>query len=97
MNFLSESNFTTLIFGVLFMGAIFLIAYIRNLETRRIRKKFREEEILLSSFGVQYYGIESEPGNPLRSTGSLVLTKEGIYYHAKFLQRKIQISVAFPA
>ncbi|MCK5156140.1 MAG: hypothetical protein KAQ69_06875 [Spirochaetales bacterium] len=91
MNFIGESNYSTLIIGLLFMGAVFLIAYIRNVEARRIRKLFREGEILLSSFGVQYYGIESEPGNPLRSTGSLVLTNDGIYYHAKFSQKKLQI------
>ena len=92
MDILGNSNFDTLILGVLFMGAVFLIAYIRNLEARRIRKKFSENEILLSSFGVQYYGVESEPGNPLKSTGSLVMTKNGIFYRAKFLNRTFEIS-----
>jgi len=91
MDFLKAGNFETLLIGVIFMGTIFLIAYIRNLEARRIRKMFREDEILLSSFGVQYYGVESEPGNPLKSTGVLVLTKDGIFYRAKFLNRILQI------
>ena len=91
MDFLKAGNFETLLFGVLFMGAIFLIAYIRNLEARRIRKKFSEDEILLSSFGVQYYGVESDPGKILKSTGVLVLTKNGIFYRAKFLNRTLQI------
>jgi hypothetical protein len=92
MDFFKAGNFETLVFGVLFMGAVFLIAYIRNLEARRIRNKFNENDILLSSFGVQYYGVESEPGNPLKSTGSLVLTQEGIFYRAKFLNRNLEIS-----
>lgn len=73
------------------MGIVFLIAYIRNVEARRIRKLFKEDEILLSSFGVQYFGVETEPGSPLKSTGVLVLTKDGIFYRAKFLNRTQQI------
>ena len=91
MDFLKAANFEIIIFGLLFMGAVFLIAYIRNVETRRIRKRFREDEILLSSFGVQYYGVESEQGSPLKSTGVLVLTKDGIFYRAKFANRIVQI------
>ncbi|MBL7006622.1 MAG: hypothetical protein ISR78_06050 [Spirochaetia bacterium] len=92
MDFLKASNFETVLIGIIFMGIVFTIAYIRNLEARRIRKIFREDEILLSSFGVQYFGVESEPGKPLKSTGVLVLTNAGIFYRAKFLNRTLQIS-----
>ncbi len=91
MDFLKASNFETVLIGLIFMGIVFTIAYIRNMEARRIRKMFLEDEILLSSFGVQYYGVESEPGKPLKSTGVLVLTTDGIFYRAKFLNRMLQI------
>jgi len=87
----AQNGTEVLLIGLGFMAVVFLIAYIRNMEARRIRKMFSDDEILLSAFNVQYYGVESEKGRPLRSTGVLVLTREGIYYRAKFLNRSLMI------
>lgn len=87
----AESGIDVLVFGLLFMAAVFLLAFFRNKESRRIRAKFSEEEILLSAFGVQFYGVDSEGGKPLRSTGALVLTHKGIYYRARFTKRELLI------
>jgi hypothetical protein len=87
----ADSNLEVLLIGLLFMAVVIAVAHIRNVESRRIREKYRQDEILLSSYGVQFFGVESEPGKPLKSTGTLVMTKDEIYYRAKFLRREITI------
>lgn len=83
-----------LVFALVFIGVIFYLAFMRQFESRRIGRKFGKEQIVLSSFGVNYYGLDSEPGGPLRSAGVLVLLKEGIYYRARFAQRELSIPAA---
>jgi hypothetical protein len=85
------TNPSWLIFALLFLGVIFYLAYMRQRETKRITDKFDKERIVITSFGVNYYGLESEPGGPLRSAGALVLLKDGIYYRARFARRELHI------
>lgn len=87
----ASNNLEILLIGIGFMSIVFLIAFIRNMESRRIRSKYQQNEILLSSFGVQFYGVESVPGKPLRSTGTLVMTQKELYYRAKFMNRELTI------
>ncbi len=87
----AQNGTDVLLIGLAFMAVVFLIAYIRNMEARRVRKLFSDDEILLSAFNVQFFGVESVKGRPLRSTGVLILTGEGIYYRAKFLNRSLMI------
>jgi hypothetical protein len=85
------TNPNWLIFALLFLGIIFYLAYMRQRETKRITDKFDRERIIITSFGVNYYGLESEPGGPLRSAGALVLLKDGIYYRARYAKRELHI------
>jgi len=85
------TNPNWLIFALIFLGVLFYLAYMRQRETKRITDKFDEKEIILTSFGVNYYGLESEPGGPLRSAGALVLLKDGIYYRARYAKRELYI------
>ena len=85
------TNPNWLIFALLFLGIIFYLAYMRQRETKRITEKFDKEQIIITSFGVNYYGLQSEPGGPLRSAGALVLLKDGIYYRARFSKRELYI------
>ncbi|UCF97767.1 MAG: hypothetical protein JSV89_21765 [Spirochaetaceae bacterium] len=85
------TNPNWLIFALLFLGIIFYLAYMRQRETKRITDKFDKGEIIITSFGVNYYGLESEPGGPLRSAGALVLLKDGIYYRARYANRELHI------
>lgn len=85
------TNPSWLILALIFMGIIFYLAYMRQKETRRITRKFPPEQIILTGFGVNYYGLESEPGRPLRSSGALVLLRDALYYRARFAQREITI------
>ncbi len=78
-------------FVLLFLAFAILTVYLRQMEARRIERKFERRRILVTSFGVYYYGHESEAGGPLRSTGALVLVKNGLYYRARFSRRELFI------
>jgi hypothetical protein len=92
MNFMEGiTNPNWLIFAVLFLAVLLYLVILRNREARRISEKFPRERIVLTSFGVNYYGLESEPGGPLRSTGALVLLKDSLYYRARFANRELSI------
>lgn len=78
-------------FAVLFLAIIAALASLRQRETRRIQEKFDAREIVITSFGVNYFGLESEPGGPLRSAGVLVLVKDGLWYRARFARRELFI------
>jgi len=85
------TNPNWLVFALLFLAIIFYLAYMRQRETKRITDKFDKSDIVITSFGVNYYGLESEPGGPLRSAGALVLLKHGIYYRARYAKRELLI------
>ena len=85
------TNPNWLVFALLFMAVLMYLVILRNREARRISKKFPREWIVLTSFGVNYYGLESEPGGPLRSIGALVLLKDSLYYRARFADRELTI------
>ncbi|MBN1837260.1 MAG: hypothetical protein JW820_15500 [Spirochaetales bacterium] len=85
------TNPNWLIFALLFLGIIFYLAYMRQRETKRILQKFKKEDIVITSFGVNFFGLESEPGGPLRSAGVLVLLRHGLYYRARFASRDLFI------
>jgi hypothetical protein len=85
------TNPNWLIFALIFLGLIFYLAYMRQRESKRITDKFDKSEIVITSFGVNFYGLESEPGGPLRSAGVLVLLKDGIYYRARYANRELHI------
>jgi hypothetical protein len=85
------TNPNWLIFALIFLGIVFYLAYMRQRESKRITDKFKRDRIIITSFGVNYYGLESEPGGPLRSAGVLVLLKDGIYYRARYANRELHI------
>jgi len=85
------TNPSWLVFALVFMGIVFYLAYMRQHETRRITRKFPSEQIILTGFGVNYYGLDSEPGRPLRSSGALVLLRDALYYRARFSRVELTI------
>jgi hypothetical protein len=86
------TNPNWLIFALLFLGIIFYLAYMRQRESKRVLQKFNKEDIVITSFGVNFFGLESEPGGPLRSAGVLVLLRHGLYYRARFANRDLFIA-----
>lgn len=91
MNYFDLNNSSWLVIAVIFSGLIFYLVYMRSVESRRVEHKFGKDEIIISSFGVNYFGRESEPGRPLRSSGVLVLLKNGLYYRARWRKRELFI------
>ena len=92
MNFMEGlTNPSWLVFALVFLGVLLLLVILRNREARRISEKFPRDFIVLTSFGVNYFGLESEPGRPLRSIGALVLLKDSLYYRARFADRELTI------
>ncbi|MFW5768442.1 MAG: hypothetical protein ACOCYA_00160 [Spirochaetota bacterium] len=79
------------IFFGIFMAVIAFLAIVRQIETRRIFSKFSKNDVILLTFGVNYFGVESEPGRPDKSSGALVLTKEGLYYRARYARKELFI------
>jgi hypothetical protein len=91
MNLEGLTNPSWLVFALLFLAVLLYLVYMRNREARRISEMFPRDRVVLTSFGVNYYGLESEPGGPLRSTGVLVLLKDSLYYRARFANRELTI------
>jgi len=92
MNLLNNSNISTLLVGAVFMGIVFTISYVRNMEAKRLRNKLGESDIVLSGFNVHFYGVESVEGKPLKSIGALALSGKGLYYRARYTNLEIFIS-----
>lgn len=91
MNALTSGNINTLIAGGIFMLIVFLISFIRNMETKRLRNRLGEGNILLSSFNVHFYGVESVPGIPFNSIGAMGMSADGLYYCSRFLKKELFI------
>ena len=91
MKILDSGNLNTFIFGGIFMGVIFLISFVKNMESRRLRRKLGEGHILLSGFNVHYYGLESDDKLLFNSMGVLGLSSEGLYYCSRILKKELFI------
>lgn len=74
---------------IIFAGGILYLMLMQRMEASRILKKFERASILLTSFGVNFYGLQSEPGGPERSIGTLVLVQDGLFYRARHSRREI--------
>ena len=81
-------NAPPMIIGLFILAAVFLMPAIRYRENKIILKRFSREEIVLMTYGVNFFGQESVEKKPLRSTGGLVMVKDGLYYHARFGDRE---------
>lgn len=79
------------ILALFFFGAVALLMFMRRFESKRIEKAFERERVIITGFGINYFGLSSEKGGPARSSGVLVLLKDGIYYHGRFSKRELYI------
>ncbi len=70
--------------GALIFLVVVAMALIRQKEVNAISKRFDKDEILLASFAVTFYGVESENKKPLRIQGALVLTQEALIFQSRF-------------
>ena len=91
MNIFTSENVNTLVVGGAFMAIVLFISFFRNVESKRLRQKLGEGNILLSNYRVHFYGVESVPGIPFNSIGALGLSAEGMYYCSRILKRELFI------
>ena len=86
-----SSNSSWIYFVVIFIGLIAYMAAMQRIEARRVLSKFSKDSVLFMSFGVNYFGLESESGGPARSSGTLALIRDGLYYRARHANRELFI------
>ncbi len=77
-------NLSPIVLGIIIFGIVILMAVIRNIESKHLSARYSTDEIVLTSFGVTWFGQESQLEKPLRKTGAVALVKDGIYYHSRF-------------
>ncbi|MCF8040231.1 MAG: hypothetical protein K9K79_13035 [Desulfohalobiaceae bacterium] len=89
MNFLGDQQW--LIIALVFFGIIAYIAWIRWRDRQWINRRFAPETIKAMSFGVNYFGLVSEPGSPRRSSGFLILLKDRLFYRSRLKKLELEI------
>jgi hypothetical protein len=77
--------------ALLLLGMILLMVVLRLLEARRVRGKFPKANIVRTSFGATFLGMDSEPGLPRRTLGAVVLLKDGLYFRARVGGQELHI------
>lgn len=79
-----------LIAGFFLFGLVFY-NWLKQKDYKKILAKFDKNDILLKTFGVKYFGKESEKGKILNSEGFMILLKEGLFYIGSFDKREVFI------
>jgi len=82
-------NLPYLLIGILFIFALLIFAWFRQRDVRKVRERFKD--ILIATYGVQYFGRESEPGSLLDSSGQLLFLRQGLFYKGRFDRRELMI------
>ena len=77
-------NLSPFALGVIIFGIVLFMAFIRNMESKHLSDKYSEDQIILASFGVTWFGQENLIDKPIRKTGALALVRDGIYFHSRF-------------
>ncbi len=80
-----------LFIAFIFFGIIGYIAFIRWRDRNWIEKRFGDQKILAMSFGVNYFGRDSEPGKPRKSSGFLLLLQDQIFYRSRTARLELSI------
>ncbi len=83
------------VYYILAGAFIFVIVFFRwfiQRDRKKVSGMFKEEDIVMASYGVHFYGLELEPGKLLDSGGQMILLKNGLYYKGRFDNRELFIS-----
>ncbi len=78
------------IIGIIFFGIIFYIAWIRYKDKKWINRKFGAEKVLVLSFGVIYFSINSR-GSIIQNNGFLLLLSDRLFFKSK--NSKIEMEI----
>jgi hypothetical protein len=79
------------ILALFFFGGVAILVLMRRYESKRIERAFEKDRVILTGFGINYFGLSTEKGAPARSSGVLVLLKDGIYYRGRFSRKELYI------
>jgi len=77
--------------ALIFFGIIGYIAFIRWRDRKWIENRFGDQKILAMSFGVNYFGRDSESGKPRKSSGFLLLLPDRIFYRSRAVGLELTI------
>ncbi|MDM8522555.1 hypothetical protein QUF80_04215 [Desulfococcaceae bacterium HSG8] len=91
MKFSSGSEW--LVISLIFFGIIFYISWRRWQDRKWIQKRFAGREVRAMSFGVSYFGRETDPGAPRCNSGFLLLLSDGIFYRSRSAGVELEIPI----
>jgi hypothetical protein len=80
-----------LIIAVVFFGIIGTVALIRYKDRKWIERRFSDRQIRAVSFGVNYFGLSSEPGSTRRSSGFLLLLSDRLFFRSRIKGLELDI------
>ena len=80
-----------LFIAFIFFGIIAYISWIRRRDRQWIEKRFGLDHVRMMSFGVNYFGLVSEPGKVRRSSGFLLLTANEVFFRSRVAQLELSI------
>ena len=89
MHFLGEQQWIYI--AIAFFGIIGYIAWMRWRDRKWIEERFGSRPIRAMSFGVNFFGMTSEPGKPSRSSGFLLLFSDSLFYRSRI--KKIELEI----
>jgi hypothetical protein len=85
------NNLYYLLFAILFLGYLVFYNWLKQSNFKKEISKFDKNDILMHTYGVYYYGVESEKGKILNSQGLLILLRNGLYYKGSLDKKELFI------
>lgn len=76
------------------LGVLLYVVVSRRRQSRRIVQRFAKKDMVFSSFGASFLGLESDTNAPSRRSGALILLTSGIYFRVRFTRRELFIPTA---
>jgi hypothetical protein len=89
MDFLAKQQW--IFIALIFFGIIGYISWLRWRDRKWIENRFGNQNILAMSFGINYFGLTTEPGSPRKSSGFLLLLSDRLCYRSRL--KKIELEI----
>ena len=77
--------------AIIFLGIIGYVFWIRRQDQKWIEKRFGGSNILVMSFGVNFFGTASESGKLCKSSGFLLLLSDRLFFRSRMTKREFEI------
>ncbi len=76
---------------VIVIVVMILYMWWKQQDVHHLKERFKNEKIIFKAHGTYFYGLQSEPGGLLRSSGQIFLFKDRIFYKGRFDNRELTI------